>query len=584
MYHLFGLLLVAAAPPARAATTPTYAHDIRPIFESRCVVCHSKSNVPDAGISGGLALDSYAAIRAGAAGRPILTPSGGGSSELLGRLTATSPSKLMPRGGPPLPAAQITLIRRWITAGAPAGGAAAAAPAAAHDPYAGPMPRDPDTLDVTLPTLIKPTVALPAKPAAGSPAATAARGNQPPHDDLLTFALRVGPLPPVTALAFSKDGKLLAAAGFRSVTIWDTATARPAACVTGLPGQVQALAFSPDGKRLAIGGGAPAKAGEVRVYDTSTWTQYGPALMGHTDVVYSVSWSPDGAHIATGSQDKTARIWDWPSGKTTHELKDSSDAITRVCYSPDGKALYAAGLDHSIRRYDVSTGIVVRTYTGHGDAVNAIAISPNGKILVSSGAEPDIRWWNADTGDGVGQHGSHSAAVNDLAFSKDSKFLVSASADDTARIWDGGNGDPRRRLDGAADWLYSAAISPDDRFVAAGGADGAVRLWQTDSGRLRLEMISWPSGVAGALPEWLAATPEGYYDGSAGWIAALRAQIAGKPLPTTRSAPILASLRQPAAIGKACAAAPLETGKVDMAPAAAVTAPGQPVRKPNEPK
>src|SRR5207302_768320 len=112
-----------------------------------------------------------------------------GDSELYARLISTSPAKLMPKGGPALPADQIALVKRWIDAGAPAGGAtSAAAPVAL--PEAAPMPANRAVLDVTVPTRAQLPAGMLDKGAAG-----------------LALALRIGPLPPVTALAYSPDGK-----------------------------------------------------------------------------------------------------------------------------------------------------------------------------------------------------------------------------------------------------------------------------------------------------------------------------------------------------------------------------------------
>src|SRR5579883_3421503 len=151
-FPIFRQLLPAAAlagilglPAAGArAAAPTYARDIRPILKDRCVVCHNRSALSDPSISGGLALDSYAAIRTGVVGKaahPVLAAGHSAESDLIKRLSTTSPTTMMPRGGPPLPAAQIALFRRWIDAVAPAGaGAETTAPAPAAP---APMPSDP---------------------------------------------------------------------------------------------------------------------------------------------------------------------------------------------------------------------------------------------------------------------------------------------------------------------------------------------------------------------------------------------------------------------------------------------------------
>ena len=235
------------------------------------------------------------------------------------------------------------------------------------------MPAPSGVQSVSFTTLLKATPDLVSKPT--------------PKDLAVAFALKVGPVPGITSLAYSPDGAILAIGGYRAVTLWSTKTGQPAACITHLDGAVQALAFRPDGAQMAIAGGRAGASGDVRVVDAKTLSVVGTPLKGHTEVVLSVAWNSDGTRIATGSQDKTARIWEWPTGKELKSFKDHGDAVTCVCFSPDGKSLYTASMDHSLRMFDVVKGTLTRTFTGHNDAVTAMAIDADGKRLISSDIE-----------------------------------------------------------------------------------------------------------------------------------------------------------------------------------------------------
>jgi WD40 repeat protein len=551
------LLAVAAAlaqtgkPKAVKTTTPTY-RDIAPILKERCAVCHNRDTVSNPALSAGLALDSFAAMQKGVVtptgSRAVLIAGKSADSELYKRLIATSPAKLMPKGGPALSAPQIALFKKWIDAGAPAGEGPTIAAVAQPGPEAQPMPLDPGVQDVVITTRVAPTPDLLTKTT--------------PKDATLGLALKIGPLSPVTALAYSPDGKRLAVGSYRAVVLWDITTGQPVAAITHLAGPVQSLAFRPDGAQLAVAGGAPGVAGEVKVYDAKTLAQIPPALTGHTDQVYSVAWSPDGTRLATASQDKTARLWEWPSGKELKAFKDHSDAVTRVAFAPDGKSIYTACQDHNARRFDLSTGLASRTFSGHNEGITALALTKDGKSLITAGSEPNLRWWNTETGDTTAQQNGHSATVNDIVCSRDGKLFASASADHTVRLWDGGNGAPKSQLVGAGDWLYSVAISPDDRWVAGGGADGTVRLWESGSGRLRLTLLLWPPGGKTTRTDWVAITPEGYYDGSNAWLGRIRAQLAGKDLSGAALVAFVRSLRQPPSVLKSWQAAALEPAKI----------------------
>ena len=460
---------------------------------------------------------------------------------------ATSPTKLMPKGGPALPPAQIALFKKWVEAGAPgpAGEEAVANPGAAILP----MPALVGTQDVNWKTRI----AL----------APDVLGKTTPKNPMLALALKIGPLPPLTSVAFAPDGKHLALGGYRAVTLWDVTTGKPTAALTGLSGPVQALAFRPDGAQLAVASGNPGVSGDVKIVDAKTLVSAGPMLTGHSDVVFGVAWNSKGTQLVTGSQDKTARIWEWPTGKEKLVLKDHSDAVTKVCFAPDDKSVYTASLDHNARRFDVNDGKVLRVFTGHADGITALAVNLKGDRIVTAGPEPGLRWWNVDTGDVTSNQGGHGGAVNDISFSKDGKFVASGSADHAVRLWDGNSTGGLRSLDGANDWIYATAISPDDKFVAGVGADGITNIWETATGRLRLSLAAWPPSGKSTIIEYAVITPEGYFDVSPGWAARLHPQIAGADTPLPQLAGWAQTLRSPENVVKGWQGAALEPAKIE---------------------
>ena len=109
-------LLLSVAWGARAESVD-YSRNVRPILEKSCVGCHHHGSLDQPALSGGLALDSYDAVLKGGRG-PIVKPGQASESELLRRLEASDPAVRMPRGGQPLPAEAIAVIRQWIEDGA----------------------------------------------------------------------------------------------------------------------------------------------------------------------------------------------------------------------------------------------------------------------------------------------------------------------------------------------------------------------------------------------------------------------------------------------------------------------------------
>src|SRR5437588_2828217 len=105
------VLMVGSLPGTASAQAPTYWRDIRPVLRKNCIACHSRRNVKEVDVSGGLALDSYEAALKGAK-QPVIHPGKSGQSLLIQRITSTDDDKRMPLGAIPLPEEAVALLRR----------------------------------------------------------------------------------------------------------------------------------------------------------------------------------------------------------------------------------------------------------------------------------------------------------------------------------------------------------------------------------------------------------------------------------------------------------------------------------------
>ncbi|MFN6539367.1 MAG: ribosome assembly protein 4, partial [Nostoc sp. EkiNYC01] len=158
-------------------------------------------------------------------------------------------------------------------------------------------------------------------------------------------------------------------------------------------------------------------------------------LEGHSSRVWGVVFSPDGKTLASGSDDKTIKLWDVSTGKAIKTLTGHSSAVISVVFSPDGKTLASGSSDNTIKLWDVSTGKAIKTLTGHSSAVISVVFSPDGKTLASGSSDKTIKLWDVNTGKAIKTLTGHSSAVISVVFSPDGKTLASGSSDNTIKLW-----------------------------------------------------------------------------------------------------------------------------------------------------
>jgi WD40 repeat protein len=319
----------------------------------------------------------------------------------------------------------------------------------------------------------------------------------------------------VAAVAFSPDGRWLAAASFDGrARLWDGATGRLAHTLRGHRGVVYDLAFSPDGRHLATA----SWDGTARIWEVETGRQV-HELRGHQQAVNRVLYRPDGARLATLGSDHTLRLWDAESGRPLKVLSAKLHPQWRVnhlAYSPDGRLFALAGPDQTVRLWDAETGHEVRRLEGHHAVTQGVAFSRDGRLLASCDGDVgrsdagEVRLWDVETGQACGLFRGHTDAIYSVAFGPDGSRVVSASADQTVKLWDVATGQEALTLHGHSDVVRCAAFSPDGLRLATAGADQGVQLWDatpwTGAGptRARLTLAGPGSRLHG-----LAVSPDG---------------------------------------------------------------------------
>jgi WD40 repeat protein len=301
----------------------------------------------------------------------------------------------------------------------------------------------------------------------------------------------------VYAVEFSPDGRTLASGGRDGlVKIWDAASGKLLQTLlvvakTSDTYGVTNLAYSPDGQSLA----AATQDGSIRVYDTASW-QLRQIISAGGKVVWGLAYSPDGSLLASGSADRTVRLWNSATGAAlaTFGLENCasvqecgsghSDVVYSLAFSPDGKLLASGGEDAVIRVWDVNAQKLAFKLGGanaHTAGIYALAFSPDGARLASASADRLIKIWDVAARDWVMNITGHADWVYGLAYSPDGKSLLSCSSDRTIRIWDTTYGRLQTTLTGHSDQVFDISISPDGRSLASASQDQSVRIWNISS-------------------------------------------------------------------------------------------------------
>lgn len=452
------LYLIEGSQPTAGAgqkDSVSYSKAISPIFQERCAACHNHTVR-----QGGLSLESFESLMNGGKSGAVILAGKSQESRMVKMIEGT----LTPRMpiGDPLTQEEIKTIKAWIDAGAP-GPETASTSIRSEGPSEGRsegrLKGEPES-----------------KPESKVDAASAGTRTSIPEIKPTTAVSAA-----ISSLAYKPDNSLLAVGRYQQV---EFLTKGSSGKLAGHTNQVRALAFSTDGKLLAAAGGNPAQFGEIKIWDVAGQKEL-RTIRGHRDNIFAVVFSPDGTRLATCSYDRMIKLWDVATGSELKNLKDHTDAVFQIVFSPDGKRLASASADRTVKIWEVATGERLYTLSDALDAVNTVSFHPSGKLLAAAGADRIIRIWELGETEGrqIKSLIAHEDAINQIAFSPNGRVLVSTGADRQLKFWDPNELIEIHTAEIQPDWVFALAFSPDGKRLAVGRHDGSVAVYDPMTGK-----------------------------------------------------------------------------------------------------
>lgn len=310
----------------------------------------------------------------------------------------------------------------------------------------------------------------------------------------------------VSHLIYTANGQgIILADNRRGVSVWFPENGRqisafPGGTIATLSGDMRQLAYASD-------------LGSVRVLDPTTSREVF-ALRSHAGPVSCITFSRDGARVATGSKDHAIKVWlAGPSELDVTDLTGHVGEVFAVTYSPDGKTLATGGADGTLRLRDAITGQERRILFAHApkrvplqapdqvhhlQGTTAIAYSNDGRVLASGGADGMLKVWNAASGEPLHAITAHEAPISGVSFSPDGQLVATSSWDKTVKLWQAATGAPVRTLSGHTLAVTRVAFSPDGGRLASSSWDQTLRIWDSQTGA-PVSVLEWRSPAAGRV-------------------------------------------------------------------------------------
>ena len=283
----------------------------------------------------------------------------------------------------------------------------------------------------------------------------------------------------IMSIAFSPDGTQIVSGGGPQpqesgrIKLWDVRTGRKIATLSGHARDVQSVAFSPDGTQIVSG----SEDNTIKLWNVSSHTA--TATLEHTNFS-TVAFSPDHTIFASTtdasrSERKKIKLWNVATGRNIHTLEGHTDTVQYLTFSPNGATLASGAWNGEIKLWNIATGQNTDTLTGHR-GIQSLAFSSHGTMLASGGQDGEIKLWNVATGQNIDILTGPRDQISSLAFSLDGETLASGARNGEIKLWNIATGQNTHIKDKGSAYLV---FSPDGTILASNKYVWNVRTGQS---------------------------------------------------------------------------------------------------------
>lgn len=296
----------------------------------------------------------------------------------------------------------------------------------------------------------------------------------------------------IRGVAISNDGNNIATCSAESIKLWSSNSYRSTGSCN-VEGYCISVAFAPGGRYVLTG----SKDGKLHIFDSASGDcvyRNEDAHAGHA--IWSISVRPDGKGFATGSADKTVKLWNFEvtsgglKATLSRQLVLPSDVLY-VRYSPttDATRLMVAVclLDNTLRIFYEDSLKLFLTLYGHKLPILCCDISYDSSLIISGSADKTIKIWGMDFGDCHKSIFAHDDSVTCVQFLPNTHYFFSGGKDGLVKYYDADRGECILYLTGHKGCVWGLGIDKDGQSVYSVGQDRSMRVWKRNEDLVFIE-------------------------------------------------------------------------------------------------